>query len=145
MVASRGACLNHTQGTTHRVFRAHLDNSERPAGMDLCIYCVVGFGFRFSPPIRGVDNPRGAVATWLGGKAFPRLGKGNRLRESRSRPTPHSPKGIRSILSQAEHANRWIFEIFRSAPKSAFRQLRRSTSLTFCPAILYGHVRFVRL
>ena len=97
MVASRGACLNRTQVTTHRDFRAHFDNSERPAGMDLCIYCVVGFGFRFSPPIGGVGNPRGAVATWLGGKAFPRLGKGNRLRESGSRPTPHSPKGIRSI------------------------------------------------
>jgi hypothetical protein len=97
MVASGGACLNHTQVTTHRDFRPHFDNSERPAGMDLCIYCVVGFGFRFSPPIWGVGNPRGAVATWLGGKAFPRLGKGNRIRESRSRPTPHSPKAIRSI------------------------------------------------
>ena len=44
--------------------------------MDLCIYCDVGFGFRFSPPIWGVVDPRGGVAKWL---AFPL--DGNRLRE----------------------------------------------------------------
>jgi hypothetical protein len=47
--------------------------------MDLCIYCVVGFGFRFSPPIRGVVDPRGGLAKWLAGKGFPR--NWNRLRE----------------------------------------------------------------
>ena len=46
--------------------------------MDLCVYCDVGFEFRFSPPIRGVVDPRGAVAKWLAGKVFPRC---NRLRE----------------------------------------------------------------
>ena len=72
MVASRGACLNRTQVTTHRDFRAHFDNSERPGGMDLCIYCVVGFGFRFSPPIECVPDPWGVVATWVAGKALVR-------------------------------------------------------------------------
>jgi hypothetical protein len=47
--------------------------------MDLCIYCDVGFGFRFSPPIWGVVDPRGGVAKWLAAKAFPL--DGNRLRE----------------------------------------------------------------
>jgi hypothetical protein len=130
MVASRGACLNRTQVTKHRVFRAHFDNSERPAGMDLCIYCVVGFGFRFSPPIRGVDNPRGAVATWLGGKAFPRLGKGNLLRESRRRPTPHSPKAIRSIACGDEakiYLRHQTLSDFCFRLRSLDRNCRRST------------------
>ena len=70
MVASRGACLNRTQDTTHRGLGAHLDNSERPAGGDLCIYCDVGFGFRLSAPIRNVLDPWRAVATWLAGKTF---------------------------------------------------------------------------
>jgi hypothetical protein len=42
---------------------------------------MVGFGFCFSPPGWSVDNPWGTLATWLGGKTFPRLGTGNRLRE----------------------------------------------------------------
>ena len=65
--ASRATCLNRVQGTIHGVFRTHFDNSGRPAGMDLCVYCDVGFEFRFSPPIRGVVDPRGAVAKWLAG------------------------------------------------------------------------------
>jgi hypothetical protein len=69
MVTSRGACLNRTQVTTHRDFRAHFDNSECPAGVDLCVFCDVGFGFRFSPPIRIVLDPWIAVARWLAGKA----------------------------------------------------------------------------
>ena len=72
MVASWGACLNRTQVTTHRDFRPHFDNSERPAGGDLCIYCDVGFGFRFSPPIQCVPDPWGVVATWVAGKALVR-------------------------------------------------------------------------
>jgi len=32
-------------------------------GVDLCIYCDVGFESGFSPPIRSVVVPRGAVAT----------------------------------------------------------------------------------
>jgi hypothetical protein len=70
MVASRGACLNRVQGTIHRLCRAHFDNSERPAGVDLFIYCDVGFELRCSPPIRGVPDPWGAVATWVAGKAL---------------------------------------------------------------------------
>src|SRR5438094_9813756 len=72
MVASRGTCLNHTQGTTHRGLGAHFDSSERPAGGDLCIYCDVGFGFRFSPPIQCVPDPWGVVATRVAGKALVR-------------------------------------------------------------------------
>ena len=69
MVASWGACLNRTQVTTHRYFRAHFDNSERPAGGDLSIYCDVGFGFRLSALIRNVLDPWSAVANGLAGKA----------------------------------------------------------------------------
>src|SRR5207237_7972817 len=72
MVASRGTCLNHTQDTTHRGLGAHFDNSERPAGGDLCIYCDVGFGLRFSPPIQCVPDPWGAVAAGVAGKALVR-------------------------------------------------------------------------
>ena len=79
MVASRAACLNRVQGAAHRDCWAHFDNREGQAGMDLCIYCDVGFGFRFSPPIWGVVDPRGGVAKWLAAKAFPL--DGNRLRE----------------------------------------------------------------
>jgi hypothetical protein len=72
MVANRGACLNRTQVTTHRDLGAHFDNSERPAGDDLRIYCDVGFRFRFSPPIQCVPDPWGVVATWVAGKALVR-------------------------------------------------------------------------
>jgi hypothetical protein len=47
--------------------------------MEPCIYRVLGFGFRFSPPIWSVVNPRGGLAIWLAGKIFPR--RGNRLKE----------------------------------------------------------------
>jgi hypothetical protein len=70
MVASRGACLNRVQGTIHRLCRTHFDNSERPAGDDLCIYCDVGFDLRFSAPIGSVPHPRGAVAKWVAGHTF---------------------------------------------------------------------------
>ena len=79
MVASRAACLNRVQGTAHRVVLAHFDNREHPAGMDLYVYCDVGYEFRFSPPIWGVVDPRGGVAKWLAGKAF--RPHANRLRE----------------------------------------------------------------
>ena len=72
MVASRGACLNHTQDTTHRNLGAHFDESERRAGGALCIYCDVGFGFRFSPRIQCVPDPWGVVANGLAGKALVR-------------------------------------------------------------------------
>ena len=72
MVASRAARLNRTQGTTHRCFGAHFDNSERPAGGDLCIYCDVGFGFPFSPPIHCVLDPWRVVANGVAGKALVR-------------------------------------------------------------------------
>ena len=80
MVASGAACLNGVQGTAHRVGLAHFDNREGQAGMDLCIYCDVGYEFRFSPPIWGVVHPRGGVAKWLAGKAF--RPHANRLREN---------------------------------------------------------------
>jgi hypothetical protein len=79
MVAGRAPCLNRVQGAAHRVFWAHFDNREGQAGMDLCIYCDLGFGFRFSPPIWGVVDPRGGVAKWLAAKAF--RPPANRLRE----------------------------------------------------------------
>ena len=72
MVASRGACPNRTQVTTHRVLGAHFDNSERPVGGDVCIYCGVGFGFRFSPPIQRVPDSWGALAVWVAGTALVR-------------------------------------------------------------------------
>jgi hypothetical protein len=79
MVASWAACLNRNKGTAHRVNRAHFDNSERPAGGDLSIYCDVGFGFRLSAPILGVLDPWSAVANGLAGKAL--LCLANRLGE----------------------------------------------------------------
>jgi hypothetical protein len=79
MVASRAACLNRVEGAAHRVFWAHFDNRSRQAGMDLCIYCDVGFGIRFSPPIWGVVDPWRGVAKWLAVKAF--RPHANRLRE----------------------------------------------------------------
>jgi hypothetical protein len=72
MVASRAACFNHTQDTTHRGLGAHFDNSEHPAGGDLCLYCDVGFGFRFSPPIQGVPDSWGGMAIWVAGKTLVR-------------------------------------------------------------------------
>ena len=74
MVASRAACLNRIQGTVHRVCWAHFDNRERPAGMDLFIYCDVGFEFHFSPPKWGVVDPRGGVAKWLAVKVVSHRG-----------------------------------------------------------------------
>ncbi len=79
MVASRAPCLNRVQGTVHRGCWAHFDNSEYPAGMDLSIYCDVGFEFRFSAPKWVVVDPRGGVAKWLAGKVVPN--RGNRLGE----------------------------------------------------------------
>jgi hypothetical protein len=79
MVATRAACLNRVQGSPHRNCWAHFDNREGQAGMDLCIYCDVGFGFRSSPPIWGVVDPRGGVAKWLAAKVFPQ--HSNLLRE----------------------------------------------------------------
>jgi hypothetical protein len=73
MVASWAACLNRTQVTTHRVNRAHFDNSERPAGGDLSIYGELGFGFRLSARIRSVLDPWSAVANGLAGNALLRL------------------------------------------------------------------------
>ena len=74
MVASRAPCLNRVQGAAHRVVLAHFDNREHPAGMDLCVYCDVGYEFRFSPPNWGVVDPRRGVAKWLAAKALPRHG-----------------------------------------------------------------------
>ena len=59
MVASRAACLNRAQVTTHRVNRAHFDNSERPAGVDLCIYCVWDSDFVYLRPSGCVPDSRG--------------------------------------------------------------------------------------
>jgi hypothetical protein len=72
MVASWAACLNRKKGTTHRLNRAHFDNSERPAGGDLSIYCDVGFGFRLSARIQRVLDPRSPVGNGLAGKALVR-------------------------------------------------------------------------
>ena len=71
MVASRAPSLNRVQGAAHRDCWAQFDNLESQAGMDLSIYCDVGFGFRSSPPIWGVVDPRGGVAKWLAGPARP--------------------------------------------------------------------------
>ena len=79
MVASRAPSLNRVQGAAHRDCWAQFDNLESQAGMDLSIYCDVGFGFRSSPPIWGVVDPRGGVAKWLAPKAFPQ--HSNLLRE----------------------------------------------------------------
>ena len=68
---SRAPCLNRVQGAAHRVGLAHFDNREHPAGMDLCVYCDVGYEFRFSPPNWGVVDPRGGVAKWVAVKGFP--------------------------------------------------------------------------
>ena len=78
MVASRAACLNRAQGAVRRLYCAHFDNSERPAGVHLCIYCDVRFATDFSPAFRGLVHPRRGLAKWLAGKVFPRC---NRLRE----------------------------------------------------------------
>ena len=72
MVASWAACLNRKKGTAHRLNRAHFDNSERPAGGDLSIYCDVGFGFRLSARIQCVLDPWSAVGNGLAGKALVR-------------------------------------------------------------------------
>src|SRR5262249_23535420 len=79
MVASRAPCLNRVQGAAHRVCWAYFDNREHQAGMDPCIYCDVGFGFRFSPPHWSVVDPGGGMAKWLAAKAF--QPHANRLRE----------------------------------------------------------------
>src|SRR4029077_5875872 len=91
MVASRAACLNRAQGAVRRLYCAHFDNSERPAGVDLCIYCDVRFATDFSQAIRGVVNPRRGLAKWLPGKVFPRR---NRLREIQ--------KSINATLAKSE-------------------------------------------
>jgi len=72
MVASWAACLNRKKGTAHRLNRTHFDNSERPAGGDLSIYCDVGFGFRLSARIQCVLDPWSAVGNGLAGKALVR-------------------------------------------------------------------------
>jgi hypothetical protein len=93
MVASRGACLNHPQGTTHRDLGAYFDSSERPAGSDLCIYCDVGFGFPFSPPIQCVPDPWGVVATWVAGKALVRRDNLRELHEAMNAAIAKSESG----------------------------------------------------
>ena len=92
MVASRAACLNRAQGAVRRLCRAHFDNSERPAGVDLCIYCDVRFATDFSPTTRGVVDPRRGLAKWLARKGFPR--NWNRLREIQ--------KSINATLAKSE-------------------------------------------
>ena len=72
MVASWAACLNRKKGTPHRLNRAHFDNTERPAGGDLSIYCDVGFGFRLSARSQCVLDPWSAVGNGLAGKAWVR-------------------------------------------------------------------------
>jgi len=74
MVARGAACLNRVQGAAHRVAWAHFDNCEDQAGMDLFIYCDVGFEFHFSPPKWGVVDPRGGVAKWLAVKVVSHRG-----------------------------------------------------------------------
>jgi len=62
LAASGAPRFNRVQGAIHRERRADFDTSERPAGMDLCVYCGVGFESGFSSPFRGVVDTRGAVA-----------------------------------------------------------------------------------
>jgi hypothetical protein len=57
----------------------HFDNRENQTGMDLFIYCDVGFELGFSPSIWGVVDPRGGVAKWVAIKGF--AAPANRLRE----------------------------------------------------------------
>jgi hypothetical protein len=103
MVASRAACLNRVQGAVHRVFWAHFDNRECQAGMDLCIYCDLGFEFRFSPPIWGVVDPRGGVAKWLADKAFQPFG----------RLVYGGLNGISNAIGYAEHYSRSHYAVIR--------------------------------
>src|SRR5436309_11463707 len=91
MVASRAACLNRAQGAVRGLYRAHFDNSQRPAGVHLCIYCDVRFATDFSQASRGVVYPRGGLAKWLAGKVFRRR---NRLREIQ--------KSINATLAKSE-------------------------------------------
>ena len=55
---SGAPCLNRVQSALRRLCRADFDNSERPAGVGLCVYCDVGFEFGFSPHISGAVVPR---------------------------------------------------------------------------------------
>src|SRR5215469_15193111 len=112
MVATRTACLNRVQGAAHRVCWAHFDNREGQAGMDLCIYCDVGFGFRFSPPIWGVVDPRGGVAKWL---AFPL--DGNRLREIQ--------KSVNTTLADSSSTNAVSFSSARITKRFPPRWIRQ--------------------
>ena len=67
MVASRGACLNRVASThAQAMLGAHFDNSERPAGGGLCIYCVWDSAFVFLRPAGCVLDPWGVVAKWAG-------------------------------------------------------------------------------
>ena len=99
MVASRAACLNRAQGAVRRLYCAHFDNSERPAGVDLCIYCDVRFATDFSQAIWGVVYPRGGLAKWLAGKVFPRTC--NRLREIQKSINARKER-VRSVASGHE-------------------------------------------
>src|SRR5215471_3970546 len=56
------ACFDRVAGAEHRSSHPHLDSSEHPTGIDLRIYCEVGFESDFSPPIRGVVDPWGDLA-----------------------------------------------------------------------------------
>ena len=93
MVATRAACLNRVQGSAHRNYWAHFDNREGQAGMDLCIYCDVGFGFPFSSPIQCVPDPWGAVATWVAGKALVRRDNLRELRKAMNAALAKSESG----------------------------------------------------
>jgi len=72
MVASWAACLNRKKGTAHRLNRAHFDNTERPAGGGLSIYCNVGFRCRLSARIQCVLDPWSDVGNGLAGKVLVR-------------------------------------------------------------------------
>jgi hypothetical protein len=128
MVAGRAACLNRVQGTIHRLCRAHFDNSERPAGVDLCIYCDVGFGLRFSPPIPGVPDPWGAVAIWLAGKAFLRR---DNLRELHRSMNGALAKSVASGHEVKIHLRQYTLSDSCFCLRSLHRNRRRSIGWAF--------------
>lgn len=80
MVAGGDTRLNRVEGAAHRLAWAHFDNCQDQSGMDLFVYCDMGFEFCFSPPIWSVEDPWGRMAKWVAVKGFPE--HPNRLRKS---------------------------------------------------------------
>jgi len=61
LAASRAPSPNSEHSVLRGLAATDFDNSERRTGGDLCVHCAVGFESDFSPPIRGVVDPRQGV------------------------------------------------------------------------------------